>query len=931
MATLDKEEAPSGGVNNGNDDDGNGSKSNNMKMKQLEHDHLAHAYLVDARALIELLTMNEDADPSMLLLQSRELRFLRRFLRRQNNNKQKDVDVDDTDSTDFVNYGNGTSTDSDDGDDSSSDSDDSRSDDSDSDNESKADRWVVDESNPYLYSWPPRVEAEHEHDSINTARMQPTTTTADVDVDISATRVQETCTHDHRAITTHAQPQCYDYDYDCVLIGAGAAGIGLAVALVAGGLPRSRLLLVEAQTVGHSFAMWPPFTRFISPSIHSNPYGPLDLNSIDPLSGGSGGGGFDVGAASSSSSPAACLKGEQHPTGLQYRDYLRHVATHWKLPIREHTKVDKVTKVNNVNNANVKEGDDIIFNVQLKQEQQQQSAGTHATLSANISSRFVVWCGGEFTFPRHVQPGPSIHIHAAPPSPSTTSSTSEQEEETTSDFKSRCSITKVVEPVLPRAATATATMIHYSEIGATDDEWQTFATQNTSTTIIPPGVDIPCPSHIVIIGGFESGVDAACALVSQYGATHVTIVEESEWVHGWPVTFADHPSLDGIVPQQVDPSGRLSSNSARRLKDAADSGKITILSGRRFTGQVDVVHKKVPVVGTDSNNGTGESESESQYEYEYEYAVHLETSSKTRSLNVNGGDNKDDESHGHAAPSPSPSSFETVLLVATAPVVLCTGFRPDTGSKSALGTLLGWRGRGERTTGENNEHDSADSSDDEDDDNTDTDNNTTLLQEGPMVSQSCDESTITPGLFCCGPMLRHYIAAENENETTVKQNTNTNDGANEDDPTTMQTMFCQSSRISKKSDETADNRSSTQNVYMDVDSSTETKKPSPPTHALVFCFIYKFRTRFALVAGEILAKLVYLDHVHCTSTSTNVTSTTNTKQHGTPIITTTTRTIIDAQGNLRLARVEEMLEAYKAKGCLVSGDDLLSCVAGCGC
>eukprot|EP00957_Ditylum_brightwellii_P202350 15329777-Ditylum_brightwellii.AAC.1 len=61
------------------------------------------------------------------------------------------------------------------------------------------------------------------------------------------------------------------------------------------------------------------------------------------------------------------------------------------------------------------------------------------------------------------------------------------------------------------------------------------------------------------------------------------------------------------------------------------------------------------------------------------------------------------------------------LLVASVPIVLCTGF--DSSESAVLKPLVQW----------NNSRGS------------------------PLLSQECDESTITPGLFVCGPMVHHTV------------------------------------------------------------------------------------------------------------------------------------------------------------------------------
>ena len=67
-----------------------------------------------------------------------------------------------------------------------------------------------------------------------------------------------------------------------IIIGASASGLGVASALLSAS-PNLDVTILEASAdVGASFANWPPFTRFISPSFYSNPFGCMDLNQVTP-------------------------------------------------------------------------------------------------------------------------------------------------------------------------------------------------------------------------------------------------------------------------------------------------------------------------------------------------------------------------------------------------------------------------------------------------------------------------------------------------------------------------------------------------------------------------------------------------------------------------------------------------------------------------
>ena len=103
-------------------------------------------------------------------------------------------------------------------------------------------------------------------------------------------------------------PECLSV----LIIGASASGLGVASALLSA-LPDLDLSILEASDdVGSSFSNWPPFTRFISPSFYSNPFGCLDLNQVTPEDNG-----------------VQATQGQrqhQHPTGEEYATYLRYLS-----------------------------------------------------------------------------------------------------------------------------------------------------------------------------------------------------------------------------------------------------------------------------------------------------------------------------------------------------------------------------------------------------------------------------------------------------------------------------------------------------------------------------------------------------------------------------------------------------------------------------
>ena len=143
--------------------------------------------------------------------------------------------------------------------------------------------------------------------------------------------------------------------YEVIVVGGGAAGLGVAISLRHAGI--ENFVVLEGNTVGASFAMWPEETRFITPSFATNSIGMLDLNSIA------------IGL-----SPAFSI-GVEHPTGQQYAAHLRGVAEFFELPVQDRTRVLRVTHV----------GDD--FRVDTDED--------------TLRTKHVIWAAGEFQYPRH--------------------------------------------------------------------------------------------------------------------------------------------------------------------------------------------------------------------------------------------------------------------------------------------------------------------------------------------------------------------------------------------------------------------------------------------------------------------------------------------------------------------------------------------------
>ena len=119
-----------------------------------------------------------------------------------------------------------------------------------------------------------------------------------------------------------------------------------------------------------SFADWPPFTRFISPSFYSNPFGCLDLNQITPT---------DAGVQ------ATQVLQHEHPTGQDYATYLRTISrttSYGGSPLRSR----------------------VVFGSYVSEVERLEWAGRMAFRVATSDgaqryARYVIYAGGEFGHP----------------------------------------------------------------------------------------------------------------------------------------------------------------------------------------------------------------------------------------------------------------------------------------------------------------------------------------------------------------------------------------------------------------------------------------------------------------------------------------------------------------------------------------------------
>jgi putative flavoprotein involved in K+ transport len=153
-----------------------------------------------------------------------------------------------------------------------------------------------------------------------------------------------------------------------LIVGAGPAGLGVATALKQAGV--DDILVVDAREIGAAFRNWPRQMSLLTPSFHSNSFGLIDLNAIDP-----------------ETSPADFLR-TQHPTGEEYAKYLQAVTNYNKLPVRSGVQVNSLSKQDGQFIATTNQGD--------------------------YFADIVVWATGQFFSPRdHAFSGSNLAIHSS--------------------------------------------------------------------------------------------------------------------------------------------------------------------------------------------------------------------------------------------------------------------------------------------------------------------------------------------------------------------------------------------------------------------------------------------------------------------------------------------------------------------------------------
>jgi len=139
---------------------------------------------------------------------------------------------------------------------------------------------------------------------------------------------------------------------DVLIVGAGPAGLGCGAALKRCGI--DNVLIMDKSNVGASFEAWPRQMQMLTPSVHGNASGTMDLNAITPCT-----------------SPAEHL-GIRHPTGVQYSFYLKAIAHRYELRF---------------------------LHAEARSIQRSRDGFLVDSSRGLLTPRFIIWAAGEFGLP----------------------------------------------------------------------------------------------------------------------------------------------------------------------------------------------------------------------------------------------------------------------------------------------------------------------------------------------------------------------------------------------------------------------------------------------------------------------------------------------------------------------------------------------------
>ena len=350
--------------------------------------------------------------------------------------------------------------------------------------------------------------------------------------------------------------------YDVVIVGAGAAGIGVAAALKQCGA--WSVLVVDRHDVGASFERWPKHTRFITPSFHSGAFGAPDLNAVDPstslvagpCASSEGDGRLSASAAAEGGAAPARKRarraevsgGEEHPCGVAYAAYLRRVVERFgiavwsRVDVRACVREDKrhgcVAAEASAETTPSLRGSIGPFLITGSRRVGGDDR-TSAAVPLRLRARYVVWAGGEYSFPNGDAVGAALE-GASEPTPGLSLHSS--------------SVAEGAAVVAPLQAL--------------------LAARPTDAGCRLGGGSPPPQDAVVVVGASESGVDVAVSLIDA-GAARVVLCDGAA---PWRVAGLGEPAA-AEAPSN-DPSCRLSPRTIERLRAAYATARLELVASR---------------------------------------------------------------------------------------------------------------------------------------------------------------------------------------------------------------------------------------------------------------------------------------------------------------------------------------------------------------
>lgn len=494
-------------------------------------------------------------------------------------------------------------------------------------------------------------------------------------------------------------------DFDVLVVGAGAAGVGTA------------LMLTETFGIDTSRVVLMERGAQVGETFRR---WPAEMRFISPSFNQQGWtNSFDLNSISSGTSPAYSLHAE-HPSGKDYATYLEAIAKNAKLNVRTLTEVLSIRDIG-------KSEELPLFSVDIRSvasnSSDKEGKRQKQSMTETVTARYIVWAAGEFQYPRLPPTKDKGHDEAIDEG-----NDEEKKSENEEDGSELC--------------------MHNSEVRS----W----------------AELPGDEYL-IIGGYESGVDAAVNL-SRAGKKCRVLASTPCW-----------------SVKTTDPSAELAPYTAARLRDVLAPG---------FSPQPQLLAPirvlKVEKAETGGFNVTAEWQA---------------TEEESVAPNLRNLVNHDD------ATQPQGKEGTTLVLHTPNPPVNCTGF---VGSVAAAASHLFDFAENKDDNEEMEENDGIDEKKDDGDDNEE-------MKENDGSDKDKEDE-----------LLVEDVTGDVEMSDTEEDD----EGDDEDEPA-HKSGCLEGAPLLTENDESTKVRG----VFL--------VGPSVSQGSLSFCFVYKFRQRFAVVSKAI--------------------------------------------------------------------------------